>query len=479
MTTAQKIELINALDEKTVRIARRKFSGFVRYIKADYDMQWFHRLICGKLQQFAEGLIKKLMICIPPQHGKSELTSRLFPPYLLGIKPTLKLLLCSYSATMASKFNRSCQRYIDSPAYTRVFPDTKLSGKGIRNVGTWLRNNDIFEIVKHGGYLMNSGRTGITGNPVDIGILDDLIKDRAEALSPTIRDNAWEFVTDSFETRLHNLSQILFITTRWHEDDPAGRFLKRDNDWDVVILPALKIGGPTLIDPRNDGEALWEGKHSKERLLRIQETNPYWDSLYQQDPKPLKGLMYTAFKTYKSIPLVKDYIVKAYVDTADEGDDFLCSIVYAVTEIGIFILDVIYTQEGMEVTENQVAVQLTKYNVINVDIESNNGGRGFARAVERNLRIIGNVKTRIEWFFQSENKAARIYSNSAVVQNMIYYPEGWNIMYSAFFNSLTGYLKSGKNVHDDAEDALTGVWEKNATVYERKDTGTNYTNYMH
>jgi predicted phage terminase large subunit-like protein len=152
--------------------------------------------------------------------------------------------------------------------------------------------------------------------------------------------------------------------------------------------------------------------------------------------------------------------------------------VYAVTEIGIFILDIIYTQEDMSVTEKDVALQFTKYKVKHADIESNNGGEGFARNVERNLRLIGNVDTHIETFYQGENKATRIFTNSGVVQNMIYYPEGWNILYPGYFSSITNYLKSGKNPHDDAEDAITGVWEKNADSFTVQNTGINYANYM-
>ena len=160
------------------------------------------------------------------------------------------------------------------------------------------------------------------------------------------------------------------------------------------------------------------------------------------------------FKTYEVLPITKQHKVKAYVDTADTGDDYLCCIVYVETEIGNFILDVYYTQAAMETTE------LTKWEVEEAIIESNNGGRGFARKVEENCRILGNRRTVVRWFHQGENKDIRIFSHSNEVQNLTHFPKEWAHLWPKFHKAITQYKKQGTNTHDDAPDALTGTVEK-------------------
>jgi predicted phage terminase large subunit-like protein len=185
---------------------------------------------------------------------------------------------------------------------------------------------------------------------------------------------------------------------------------------------------------------------------------------YQQTPIDVKGRLYKTFKTYTDIP--KDdagnplfkYILN-YTDTADEGSDFLCSICYGVYDNAYYILDVYYTKDAMEITEPEAAKMLKRNNVGCAIIESNNGGRGFARNVERECRGMGNHHTTIKWFHQSANKTARILSNSTSVMNNIYFPVNWMDKFPDFAMDIMKYQKEGKNAHDDAPDALTGVYE--------------------
>jgi phage terminase large subunit-like protein len=273
-------------------LANRNFSDFVEYVKEGYEMQWFHKVICDKLTAFSKGEIKKLMVFMPPQHGKSELTTRLFPAFHLGKKPNSKMVIASYNSTLASRFNRDIQRVIDSDLYHEVFPKTILNESNVVTVSdNFLRNSEIFEIVGHKGFLKSVGRGGaLTGTPIDLGIIDDPIKDRAEAQSLVIRESLWSWYCDVFETRLHNESQQILIQTRWDIDDLAGRLLKRDNDWEIITFEAIKET-ENNYDPRNIGEALWPKKHSLERILRIKETSPItFDSLYQQNPIPTEGI---------------------------------------------------------------------------------------------------------------------------------------------------------------------------------------------
>lgn len=253
-------------------------------------MQWFHALLCDKLQAFAEGKIKKLMVLMPPQHGKSELTTRLFPGYLLGRNPELKIVMATYSQTIASNFNRSMQRYIDTEEYDKIFPGTKLNLSQIfkTNVDGYTRTTEKFDVIKHKGSVKTVGVGGsLTSEPADVVIIDDPLKDREEANSETIRTKLYEWYTDVVKTRMHNGSQQLIIQTRWHEKDLAGRLLEEDNDWDIVKLPAIKTKEVQVYDTRQVGAALWPGKHSLERLLEVKQKNEVtFNSLYQQNPRP-------------------------------------------------------------------------------------------------------------------------------------------------------------------------------------------------
>ena len=166
------------------------------------------------------------------------------------------------------------------------------------------------------------------------------------------------------------------------------------------------------------------------------------------------------FTEYQIRPATKYCIRKAYVDTADTGADYLCAIVYDETEIGNYLVDVLYTQKPMEYTEPELARILTKHGVQECIVESNNGCRGFQRAVEQQCRLMGNTKTKFKWFHQKDNKEVRININSAAVQNLTFMPFGWVKLFPEFASAITSYMKIGKNAHDDAPDALTGTIEK-------------------
>lgn len=218
-----------------------------------------------------------------PTHN-SEIVSRKFPAWALGRNPKTRLVGCSYSADLAQQFSRSIQRTIDDDCYKEVFPETQLNGG---KQSGFIRNVDIFETVGHGGFYKAVGVGGsLTGTPVDIGIIDDPVKDALEANSETYRNRVWEWYTDVFLTRLHNNSKQILIQTRWHADDLAGRLLDREGDtWTVVSIPAIREDNLMADDPREVGEALWEERHSLVRLREIEKRSPRtFAALYQQRP---------------------------------------------------------------------------------------------------------------------------------------------------------------------------------------------------
>lgn len=268
--------------------AASRLALFLNYASQTYRREWFHTLIADRCQKLFEGDIQKLMIFLPPQHGKSEIVSRNFPAWCLGRNPDIKIVGCSYSADLAQQFSRAIQRTIDSDEYRAIFPDTTLNSVNIKTQSRgYLRNVDIFEIVGRRGFYKAVGVGGsLTGTPVDIGIIDDPVKDAMEAYSVTYRERVWSWYTDVFLTRLHNRSRQLLIMTRWHEDDLAGRLLASEGEkWSVLSIPAIREDMSMADDPRRIGEALWEERHSRERLEDVERRSPRtFSALYQQRP---------------------------------------------------------------------------------------------------------------------------------------------------------------------------------------------------
>lgn len=466
---------LDAIKELALRQSRVSLLRFTLSTMPTFSPASFHRSYYDILTKFAFGEVRKLMVFMPPQHGKSEGSTRRLPAFILGLKPDTKIAMVSYSANKAVKFNRELQRIIDCEEYRKIFPHTRLNGKNVATIATgggssWLRNAYECEIVDHRGGFKTVGVGGaLTGEPVDVMIIDDIYKDAASAWSSTIRECISDWYDTVAETRLHNDSQQLIVFTRWHEDDLAGRLIRQQGEYDaeknpdgwvIVTYKAIKDGSPTDYDPREDGEALWPERHSLHKLELVRQRNPHvFESLYQQNPKPSEGLMYDrGFRLYDEPPH-HSYTAKAYCDTADTGEDYLCCIVYMETTSFIYVVDVLYTQKSMEYTEPKVAEMLTKHRVQEAIIESNSGGRSFARNVEKQCHDIGNLQTSFTWFHQGENKEIRIFTHSVEVQNVIQMPNGWDKMWPSFFSALTSYHKTGKNEHDDAPDALTGCVE--------------------
>ena len=256
------------------------------------------------------------MFFLPPQHGKSTIISEYFPAFALGRNPKANIVLASYAADLAQSWNRKVQRVIDNELYSKIFHDTRLSGSQVRTVGSWLRNTDKFEIVGHGGSFKATSVEGpLTGNPMDIGIIDDPIKDALEAQSETTRRRIWEWYLDVFCTRAHNNTRMIFIMTRWHEDDLAGRILNKESDWEVISIPAIREDELNKDDPRQIGDVLWPERHSFVEIMKIKSLSERtYNALYQQRPASAEGGMFKQqwFRYYTIMPKVFDKIVMSW-----------------------------------------------------------------------------------------------------------------------------------------------------------------------
>lgn len=282
-------KLLKLMRQQLKQSASTDFSCFLGYINPKYRLEWFHRVVAEHCQLLYEGKIKNLMVFLPPQHGKSEIISRNFPAWVLGKDPDMKIVGSSYTIDLASQFSRSIQRAIDSKEYQAIFPDTYLNGSNVRtDTKGYLRNVDIFETVGHRGFYKAVGvGGGLTGTPVDIAIIDDPVKDAAEAYSLTYRQKVWDWYNTVLTTRLHNESKQLFIMTRWHEDDLAGRILKSEpGEWKVLVIPAIcEVENDGGLSKRLIGDPLWPERHSLTKLLKQKARSPRdFSALYQQRP---------------------------------------------------------------------------------------------------------------------------------------------------------------------------------------------------
>ena len=291
-------------------LAKRHFLNFVCYTKKDYEVNWHHKLLCYYLDRFVSGEITRLMVFMPPQHGKSQLVSRQLPAYILGKTPDTKIVVASYSSDLSSGFNRDCQRIIDSDEYKDIFPETSLNRTNIVTVsGGFLRNSDIFQVVNHTGFFKSVGVGGaLTGTTADIAIIDDPVKDSLEASSPTYQMRNWDWFNDVLLTRIHNNSKILITQTRWDTNDLSGLLIKSMNEgrgdkWTILNLPAIKEDNSNDEDPRKIGEALWESRHSITKLMLVKNQSlRTFMSLYQQNPQPVEtgGEIYKEFKGHRN-----------------------------------------------------------------------------------------------------------------------------------------------------------------------------------
>lgn len=472
-------------------VARRRFRNFARYIKPEIEFKPFHEAYYRVLDMFAHGLIKKLIIQIPPQHGKSEGSSRLLPAFMLGLNPDRKICIGSYATTIAQDFNRDVQRIIDTASYRRLFPDTYLSGMNVVTMANnYLRNSNVIEMVGHNGSLRVVGRGGaLTSKTVDVSILDDVYKDYAEANSPIVREAAWKWYTTVVRTRLHNESQELIVFTRWHSEDIIGRLEKSErvidiNKWDDIEkapkdawlrinFEGLKESEPNELDSREKGESLWEERHSKKKLEAQRELDPVqFECLYQGNAESAEGRLYNEFKTWVNKEDWGRYIRSgAYIDVKDEGNDYLGAITYDIylspneawnEQKGRFepilfalVTDIMFTDENTDITTETVPNMLNLQGTQKCWVESNNGGSLYEKAIRRKVRC------QTYPFFQSANKESRIITCSAMVNQSIIMPIGWESRYPRAAEHIKGFLRNfSANAHDDIEDVMTGIYEK-------------------
>ena len=448
-------------EQASLELARRHFWDYCKLLAPDFykDSRTYLVDMCNELEEFVRNNEKILVINLPPRHGKSRTASK-YVEWLFGQNNKLKVMTGSYNETLSGTFAKSVRDTIAEKktegiiSYCDVFPNTKIKF-GEASANKWALDGS-----KQANYLATSPTGTATGFGADIIIIDDLIKNSEEAYNELALQKQIDWFNNTMMSRTENGFKLIIIMTRWCTNDLAGYIL---NNFDNVRHINYKA--------QSEGKMLCDEILSEEDF-KLKTKNMNKDIVlanYQQEPIDIKGRLYSDFKTYTELPMDKAgkplfSSIRNYTDTADEGKDYLCSIDYGVYGHEAYILDILYTQDKMEITEPQVAQMMTKDNVGKAKIESNNGGKGFARNITNELKKLNNFHTKVEWFHQSQNKLARILSNSTGVMNNIYFPHNWRDRFPDFSNDILKFQKEGKNEHDDSADALTGVYESISTA---------------
>ena len=452
------IELIKK--QAKYELARREFWEYCKLKAPDFYMEErpFLKDLCSTLQSFYESDGRVMIINMPPRHGKSR-TVGCFVEWVLGNNINEKIMTGSYNEKLSTTLSRGVRDTIqtvkadeDITVFNDIFPRCQIQ-RGDGAVNMWSL------VGGYNNYLATSPDATSTGYGCDLMILDDMLKNAMEAHNINKLDNIWDWYTDTMVSRLEEGGKLIVVMTRWATKDLCGRLIKHYGAKAKVIKYKALQSNNEMLCP----DILSRESYEDKKLLQsidIVKAN------YDQEPIDIKGKLYTRFKTYETLPTDSNgqtlfTCIKNYTDTADTGSDYLCSIDYGVYNKEAYILSILFTKASMETTESEQAKQLVADKVNIADIESNNGGRGYARNVERIMLDKFNWnKTRIQPFHQSKNKNARILSNSTWIMDHVYYPVNWKDKYPEYYVAMNEYQKEGKNKHDDAQDATTGIAEK-------------------
>ena len=385
-------------------LARGNFYLFRKSIRPNMIETWWQWDVARNLDWFYEEMIAgkrpAMVIMAPPQHGKTEQVSD-FIAYCAGRNPNWKTIFGSYSDELGVKVNLNLQRVYDSERYKRVFEFTKLNDTAATNVAArWLRNSTILEYVGFEGSFRNTTVMGqINGMGLDLGVIDDPMKGRAEAQSKTIRDKTWAWLTDDFFGRFADHAGLLMIMTRWHLDDPLGRWIEYFPKTRVLRYPAVAEKNERY---RRKGEALFpemkplDFLEARKKVL----TNSGWQSIYQQSPIAAGGDMFPIerFNIITSVDRSQIRRSIRYVDKAgtDDGGAYTAaSLVHDMKDGTTVVEDVIRGQWSSLERETRVmqAARADKATCPRYSIwfeqEPGSGGKESAEASIRRFKMFG------------------------------------------------------------------------------------------
>lgn len=440
--------------------SRRSFWDYCNVLAPSFytNERTYLKTVCNEFQAFEEGDGDVLIINLPPRFGKSR-TACLFVEWLFGKHPEYKIMTGSYNETLSITFSSSVRDTImttKADKYRIVYSDifsTKIK-RGDAAKKLWRVEGSEVE-----SYLATSPTGTATGFGADYIIIDDLIKSASEALNPTVLQKQWTWFCDTMYSRREGRRKIVIIMTQWATRDLAhlayDHFSKIGLNVKQICLNAISDDGKMLDDKILPYR---EFKATQETISPV-----IFEANYLNHAVDLVDALYGEFKTYKlhELPDKREWkYVVSQTDTADEGGDFLCKIIAARVSNLLYVLDVYYTQDKMEITEPEAAKRDLKFAVNYDRTESNNGGKGWARNVERLYRSLGGTLANFSWQATTVNKEATIRANATGVQNVFVFPVDWATRWPQFYAAVALYSNTGSNEHDDGPDCLTKMYIK-------------------
>lgn len=457
--------------------ARKDMEAFVAWTWPQYQWSWHHRVLCRYLEALVTGEIPRLMVFMPPRHGKSELASRRLPAYFLGREPDKEVILLAATAELASKMNRDCQRIIDSADYAKLFPGTRLAGgrSATRFASARAKRTDsLFEIVGRRGGMRSAGaRGGIVGMGFSLGIIDDPYKNAEEALSLTIRDKVEEEYRSAFLTRQAPGAGILLMGTRWHHDDLFGKVSREQpGEWEILSFPAVSKGLRHPADERDgEGIALWEERFNIPWLEKMKKGvgSLWWSALYDQDPIPEGGMLFRrgSFGRYRDsgdywLLQDRDGVHKSYCQVMASVDpaasektaaDYTAIVVGALTPSNdLLILDVIKEHLTPDKIPKKMLEVARKYDPQFFTFEAN----GFQVAVVQGARKLDGMPPIRE--VQPNGKGKVVRATSAMIKvdaGQVFVPEPAPDWLEPWFDVLERFR--GEDEENDVVDAFADL----------------------
>ena len=415
------LALKEALDSKTLQ--REGKDSFIRYVKhmwTDFIEGEHHKIFAQKLEDVANGKIKRLIVNMPPRHTKSEFASTFFPSWLLGRNPKLKLMQITHTAELAFRFGRKVRDIIDSEEYKQVFPDVSLK-QDSKSAGRWETNK--------GGEAFYSGIGGaVTGRGADLLVLDDIHSEQ-DALSPKALDNAWDYYSSGPRQRLQPGGAIVIVMTRWSTKDLTGRLLAAQTDpkadkWEVVEFPA--------IFP-DTGNPLWKEFWSIEELESIKASLPVskWSAQWLQNPTSEEGAILKREWWQKwdkdQIPNMQ-YVIQSYDtafsknETADYSAITTWCVFYpeeALSAPAILLLDVKKGRWDFPELKEEALKQYKYWEPDTVIIEAKASGMPLTHELRQmGIPVVNYTPSR------GQDKVARVNAVSPILESgMVYVPE--------------------------------------------------------
>jgi len=410
-----------------------------------------------------------LIIEIPPRHHKSH-TLIMFEDWVFGKNPKTIMVTSAHNSKLAFEFSQYVRDGIQevrikptSIIYSDIFPLTRMKW-GDKSKERWSLEGNFLS------YTGSGILTPVIGKGGNMIIFDDPVRGPLDAFNEDHLDKLWTVYTDGWLSRLEVPRKQILVMTPWIDGDPSDRIQKGAEESGETVK-VFNCKSYTKSQGMLCSDILDKRTFD---ILKVRLDPIIFSGNYLCTRLGLAGKLYNSFNFYKADDQpTKFNEIYSYIDTADEGADFLACVVVGIIrtkdEFGLrikkaYVLDILYSYEGMEITEPLTAKFLIKNNIqkcMIVDVESNNGGSGFARKIKKLLSEDANGRGIIvKWFHQKDNKMARINNESNTIMKYFYFPYDWQSRWPKASASMLKYSKEGHNSHDDIQDAMTGVAEK-------------------